>query len=124
MSDIDLEIDAALELAQRAVSGEALERVLRDACQPMLDRAISLAPNKSGNLKRHIQLRTKHSNASASAILEVKDSGVGGDVREAIFSEFGTSHQPAKPFMRPAFEASKDGVLNAVGQHLLNAIGE
>jgi HK97 gp10 family phage protein len=38
------------------------------------------------------------------------------------FNEFGTSKQAARPFMRPAFEESKEQVLEVVAQRLKDGI--
>jgi HK97 gp10 family phage protein len=35
-----------------------------------------------------------------------------------MFSEFGTSHQAAKPWLRPAFDGSAEDALNMIGQSL------
>ena len=39
-------------------------------------------------------------------------------IYEALYAEFGTSHEPARPFIRPAFESSKGSALDAFVQRL------
>jgi HK97 gp10 family phage protein len=36
----------------------------------------------------------------------------------AVFEEFGTSDRPARPFMRPAVEATREAVRNAMAREL------
>lgn len=36
----------------------------------------------------------------------------------AIFQEFGTTEQPANPYMRPAWESTKDAVLDGIAEDL------
>jgi HK97 gp10 family phage protein len=122
MGESESPLDAALDKVQHAISGAALEAVLRGACQPMLEQARRFAPVRTGELQRRIQLTTHHKANSATAVVEVVDSGKGGQQHEAIFAEFGTSHQPARPFMRPAYEGSKRGIQNAIEQHLNSAL--
>jgi HK97 gp10 family phage protein len=45
-----------------------------------------------------------------------------GDPFYGLFQEFGTSKQPAQPFMRPAFEATKDQALAAMQARLKRRI--
>lgn len=45
-----------------------------------------------------------------------------GPLFYAGFLEFGTSHQPAYPFMRPAFEENKQSLPNIVKDELAKAI--
>ena len=122
MSESESSLDSAIDQVQRAISGAALEAVLRDACQPMLEQAINMAPMRTGELRRDIQMTTRHKSNSATAVVEALDSGVGGKSHEAVFVEFGTVHQVARPFMRPAFEVNKKAIQNAVEQHLNRAL--
>lgn len=41
-----------------------------------------------------------------------------GSAYWGMFSEFGTSHQAAKPWMRPAFDATSQTALDAIGEQL------
>jgi HK97 gp10 family phage protein len=88
----------------------------------MLEQARRFAPLRTGELQRHIQLTTRHTSNTATAVVEVVDSGKGAQEHEAIFAEFGTVHEPARPFMRPAYEGNKRGIQNAVEQHLNSAL--
>ena len=122
MYESELSLDAALSQVHQAISGVELERSLRNACQPMLELAQRSAPVRTGDLQHHIQLVTSHSAYTAKAIVQVTDSGKGGQEHKAIFAEFGTAHEAAKPFMRPAYESNKGGIQNAIEQHLNNAL--
>ena len=55
-------------------------------------------------------------------ILQVLRTGFPDDQYYARFIEYGTVKMPAQPFMRPAFEAHKRSIQNAVEQHLNSAL--
>lgn len=122
MSEWEASLDEALGVVGAAISGAALESVLKGACQPMLEQARRLAPVRTGELVRHIQMVSSHRANSATVLVQVTDSGKGGQEHAAIFAEFGTSRQAAHPFMRPAFEANKDAIQNAAEQHIASAL--
>lgn len=76
------------------------------------------APVRTGALKRSIDEQSTRSAAGATAIVEVADSDQSGAEHYAVFDEYGTSHQPARPFFRPGFEAAKP----AMEQFIINSI--
>lgn len=62
----------------------------------------------------HIEVRINKKNGSAEALL-----GVGREAFYVVqFVELGTSKMPAQPWLRPAFEASQDAVLNSLASEL------
>lgn len=48
--------------------------------------------------------------------------GPDGDHFYGLFGEFGTVHQSAKPFMRPAFDEEKEKLIDALGVELWKGI--
>lgn len=63
-----------------------------------------------------------------SYTFNVEESGntvvghVGTNVPYAIHQEFGTAHQPGTPHIRPALDASRDQLLQMMGQDTLGNI--
>src|SRR5262249_16841850 len=115
------ELQAALENIPRNIARRLLREVLRKAAgiwrEEMSLRAprlseVKLATNAKnvripGDLARHIGMKVK------------VNSGLEGEVQVgpvkrvfwALFLEFGTRKQSARPFIRPAFEAKRGDVL-------------
>lgn len=121
MHDPD-ELDAALASVAAELSGAALESLVRNAVQPMADKAVELAPVRSGKLVAAIGVNSRHSARTATASIEVAGSGPGGTVREAIFTEYGTSRMAAEPFMRPAFEMTQGEVQARIATDLASRL--
>lgn len=71
-----------------------------------------------GNLARGIATK-RLKGAAGKAQYEVRwKAKRKGDPFYGLFVEFGTVNQPGKPFMRPAFDQSKDQALSAVQSNL------
>ena len=85
-----------------------LRRAGRDAAKVWQDAIEQLAPALTGFLKTHIDVA---STTKGDASLTVM---VGPDKKAfyGMMQEFGTRYQRAKPFMRPAYENSKQQVLD------------
>lgn len=123
--------------------GGPLRGALFAATRIIRDEAVTLAPigtgtPNPGNLRRNIFIyRDRNPRGSTGAaeryIISVrtgrkglkrfKVSGslralTGGDAWYWFWVEFGTSKQPAKPFMRPAFESMKRRALIVFGREL------
>lgn len=65
------------------------------------------APVHTGALARNLDEVGTHSKAGATAIVQVEQSAKGGAEHYAVFNEYGTSRQPARPFFRPGFAAAE-----------------
>lgn len=64
----------------------------------------------TGEMKQSLEVvQTAHEN-SATATVQVSNSGKGANQHYAIFQEYGTSKMQARPFFRPGVEAAKDKV--------------
>lgn len=68
-----------------------------------------------GFLKASIGRRRADKGSGSSVTYQV---GVLGRAFYAIFFEFGTRHQPARPFIRPAVEATSNAAVDAMGDTL------
>lgn len=64
----------------------------------------------TGELKNSLEIVQTAREHSASATVQIHNSGPDAQVHYAIFQEYGTSNMQARPFFRPGVEAAKDTV--------------
>ena len=108
------ELNGLLAGVDLALSGQALQAATLPAGELVLVEAKRRAPNRTGELINHLEVQSSYTAHAATVVVQVADSAPGGSVRQAIFSEFGTVREAAKPFMRPAFEVSKRAAADLV----------
>jgi HK97 gp10 family phage protein len=102
------------------VARKVLRRAARDAGDIWVTAISDNAPELTGYLRANIGENTHASTAGIEVVV-----GPGKKAFYAIFQEFGTRFQGAKPFVRPAFESTKDLVLDTFVEDLndeLNAL--
>lgn len=116
-------LDAAIAGVLASISGEALARATDAAAQPILQQALQRVPVRTGNTREHLQVVTHHDQHSATSTVEVANSQPGGEAHDAVFLEYGTSHMPAEPFMRPAFVAGQAAAVEAFVNSLQSDLG-
>lgn len=134
-----LEIQAALrELGDPKSVKNALRKALRDAAKPMLERAREGVPVDKGDLKRSVKMaaakRERLNSPEFGIVIGIdanvqparniprktrsgksttyRDPGVAG---VAPIVEFGKIGEPAKPFMRGAFDAEAEATIRRFG---------
>lgn len=134
----------ALKLLPRELSGDRggpVRAGLFAAGKVLRDNARAAAPSDKGNLRKQIYLyRDRNPKASGAAehyILGVRTGRKGlarlklGSATRALtgtdayywhFVEFGTSKQPAQPFLRTTFEARKMESLAAFNRVFLSGV--
>jgi HK97 gp10 family phage protein len=119
------ETAAALEEFSKATTANILRRVLLAAGQPIADMATSLAPRATGALQLSISVvpaqpskMTRTSRGQYDKKSQVEVVVEAGPVRQAVIQEFGTVHNPAHPYMRPAFHSQRDNALGIVKKQL------
>ena len=83
---------------------------------------LSRAPVLTGALAASLDAKADRRRQSASATVQIERSGPDGVEHYAIFNEYGTSHQPAKPFFRPGVEAAKPQVESLMTSQLTRVI--
>lgn len=108
------ELERVLKLLPKQIRGAVLQRSVMAGATPIRKAAKANAPRASGALANSIVAR-KDKTAGASAAVKI------GPTRKrfyGLFAEFGTSTQPAKPWLRPAFETTKGEALNRIGKAL------
>ncbi|MBU9420064.1 HK97 gp10 family phage protein [Burkholderia multivorans] len=124
----DLQADF-LKLA-KAQSTKALRRATVAGANVIRDEARARAPKKTGKLKRNIvtaALKQKDSPGIATAGVRVRTKGKADSPNNAFywrFVELGTQFMKAKPFMRPAFDASIAQAEGAIRTEIARAIDQ
>jgi HK97 gp10 family phage protein len=115
--------DLGPKLAKRG-----LRKALADAGEVMKEAQIARAPvgpgtgdHPGGNLRETISAVVKASptNEEGTVVVAPTRHGFYG-----MFAEFGTSHQPAKPWMTPAFDESKEAAQQKFVDALKDALEE
>lgn len=138
------ELQRALAELPKATARRVQQRVLMRQVQPVVDAAKANAPVRTGALRNSITATTKrprgHKTAAARAFAKVKGMGgstaaargaakeagsslvevfVGpGRLAQAGQTEWGNRHQPAHPYMRPAWDAHKAAVLEGIADEM------
>jgi HK97 gp10 family phage protein len=108
-----------------ATGKAALRRVGKKALQPVADQARANVRKRSGDLEASIDVSTKLSKRQAALQRKLGNSKTavnlfvgGGALPHAHLEEFGTYKQAPHPWMRPAWEAKKSGVLKDITEGL------
>lgn len=142
------ELEESLKQLTKATGRATMRRALIKAAQPIVDHARRLAPVDTGHLKTNIiasarirntvghaeysqTLRSGGSKAEAvTALRSARRAANGGNTFAEIgvgpavptpyahLVEFGTVKMPAQPFLRPAWDAEKDGALHTIADNL------
>jgi HK97 gp10 family phage protein len=102
------QLDKDIQELCRNISGKELERITRVAGGEILQEVALRAPVKTGALKASIESFARSKESWARSTVHVANSKKGGVKWYAVLLEYGTSKMSAKPFMRPAFDMSKD----------------
>ena len=108
---------AKLGKLSQALADQAVLRALTSGAELIRNPAAQKAPYKTGTLKRSIHIEKGEG-------MEVL---IGPDAPYGARIEFGyvgpdklgrTFHQPAQPYLRPAFDENKDAAIREVGEAL------
>lgn len=123
------EMDAALQEyrdsfdASKATTKNILKRAAMDALVPMADAAEANAPVLTGHLRDSIAEGTRLTSRQARLNKARDDAStvnvfMGPDDPGAVAIEFGTFDQPARPFLRPAFQSEAQGTIQRLSGSL------
>jgi|SRR5579863_1499575 len=116
MSSFTVTIEGLDELEQKLrdetkkVAVATLRRASKDAASIWEVAIAARAPALTGFLRTQITMSSKAKGGDEGKITVMV--GPSKKAYYGIFQEFGTRYMRAKPFMRPAFEETKDEVLN------------
>lgn len=118
------ELQAALANLKADLSRQ-LPDIVVEAAGTVKDEIQSRMHVDSGQLEQSLEVVNTHRENSATATVQIDESGPEQNQHYAIYQEYGTSRMPAQPFFRPGVQAAKEevaaklinGVLNVVAQH-------
>jgi len=124
----DLEVQGMQALIDRVNAlgkqGKKVEnKALLKAAEPILADAISNAPERTGRGKELLKISRPKSKGGSKYVLIGLDKR---DISEAFymkFSEWGTSRQPAKPFLGPAYENNKSKAIDIIKAEFRKGLG-
>lgn len=129
------DLEAGLKSLSQRTAKETAERAMVKALQPVADAARAAAPRSAAapHLADSIGVSKKLKDSQKRGAEKPSDTRrimyVGALMPHAHLIEFGTverfhksgksvGRMPARPFMRPAFDANVDAVLAAMTEHL------
>lgn len=115
------ELEKGLIEMGRDVGMKGLTGATADGARIVRDKARSLVPVDTGNLKRNIVIskykRVKDKDREARYAVVIRTKGKAGAKDNAfygVFVERGTSKMAARPFMRPAWESKRQAAADTV----------
>ena len=111
-------LDRAVRKLPKNVQKRVLKGALRAGGRVIAKDAKQRVPKKSGELKKSISVQAgKNQQDGATVFVATRP--------KAFYShmiEFGTSKMPARPFLRPAFDATQQEVIKKIGEALAKGI--
>ena len=117
------ELEKALADLGRATGKNTAKRALKKSAQIIADEAQNIVPVDQGDLIDSIVVSPKLDSAQKSRKTKGGvDMYVGPTVYYGHFVEFGTVKQAAQPYLRPAWEANKQKVLDDLSTNLWKEI--
>jgi len=121
--------EMAAQIAGGGVGGASvLESILNEAAQPVLEKAQQFAPTKTGKLRAAIKAGKVKRRKDGAYTIKIGTQGK-TDAFYAPFVEFGHGGPhpaPPHPFMRPAYDATKEQAYGIIRDRLneeINKIG-
>ena len=125
------ELARLLDAMPRKLSKVLLVRALRKGAQRLQREMRSRAPKRSdaqtkagrkpGHLRRNIRVRSAQGRGDSAPAVDVYLSK---GAFYGKFLEFGTSRQPARPWMRPAYDAEIQAAIDDISAQLGKEVNE
>ncbi|WP_088346305.1 MULTISPECIES: HK97-gp10 family putative phage morphogenesis protein [Rhodomicrobium] len=117
------EVQAALRDLPKSTGKNIMRRVLIARAEPVAEAARALVPVDKGNLLASINVSTRLTRRQRGLHRKPHRDDVEVHVGPGAnpaghFQEFGTSRHPAQPFMRPAWDRTKAGVIEGLKEDL------
>jgi HK97 gp10 family phage protein len=119
------EIKDALRQLPNATAKGVLRKVGRKRLKPVADRARDYAPKDQGELKDSIEVSSRQKSGRQTRRTSESKSDVNVYVGptskgypQAMMQEIGTKFHPPHPYLRPAWDAEKHGVLEGIKDDL------
>jgi HK97 gp10 family phage protein len=150
MPDVTIKISGLDELEQRLtdLAPKMAKKVIRKAGKAggeIIRSAIAArAPRLTGNLDQHIVMTTRADGSKGTLVVVIGPQKLAGYFKGATregknvtfkgeihyadvaarMAEFGSKHQPPRPFMGPAFDSSADQALGAFVNSLSDSLSD
>lgn len=99
-------IKALREISKEAGNSRVRKRIYRKAAKPILEKAKSLVPVKSGKLRDTLTIKTFRKSQDVFVGLKGNKRKEGFPFYAAMV-EFGTRYAEPRPYMRPALDATR-----------------
>ena len=122
MADVKIrgaaEMERLLKLLPERVAERVTKNALRAGARVIRDEAKDRVPVDTGDLRDSVVVRspTRGQRKRGAALVVV---GFEKPVsRRAHLTEFGTQHQPAQPFLRPAVDEGGNKAIDAIGKNM------
>ncbi len=125
-ADIDnTALMATLKKFPKNIQRNVMTGAVRAGAAVIRNEARVRVPKRTGNLKKSIIVMKRKTESYGLIRFSVTPSKKGKNSGwYAHFIEFGTIHQSAKPFMRPALDAKQDEALQASQEYIAKRIPE
>ncbi|QGP56900.1 phage protein, HK97 gp10 family (plasmid) [Piscirickettsia salmonis] len=126
MPKVSFSVEGLRELEQKLKTLEPKKirslnrRALRKAAEPVETQMKANAPQKSGALVESIKRRSKKGKGRRTIVNVTV--GPTRKIHYAIEQEYGSSHQPARPFIRPALNDNAQKAINIFKSDLTRAL--
>lgn len=120
------DLDRALNELKVTTARNVGRRTVRGALEPMAEAARgNVAKDRSGELRGSICITTARPKGKGYKRQDKIEAHMGpGQQPQGIQEEFGNRNQSPRPFMRPAWDAGKEALLEAVKTGLAIEIAE
>ena len=126
----DLEVSGMQELVARVQelgkqATNIQNQALLKAAQPVLDEAIRTTTftDRTGNLRKGLKISRPKSKGDTKYVLVGVDKADTSLIFYGKFHEFGTSREPARPFLGPAYQRHKKEAIEIIKSELRKALG-
>ena len=127
----DLEVTGMQELVDRVqelgskASKEVQNQALLKAAQPILNEAVQTSSfkDRTGRLRKGLKISRPKSKGDTRYVLVGIDKSDNSTIFYGKFIEFGTSKEPARPYLGPAYESHKEEAKEIIKNELRQALG-
>ena len=124
----DLEVQGMQALIDRVNAlgkqGKKVEnKALLKAAEPILEDAISNAPEQYGDGKAGLKISRPKKKGDSKIVLIGIEKGDMSEIFYMKFHEFGTSRMPAKPYLGPAYERNKLKAIDIIKTEVRRGLG-
>ncbi len=115
-----------LQRIGKTASRRSLSKATKAGAEPIVNKAKELAPVDTGKMRDAIRSKFAYQSSRAVRVeisSRMKPEGASWHSYD-FYQEFGTSHHPAQPFMRPAADYEKDRAVEIVRKTVQDAVLE